>query len=251
MSLTLTLALVVALLVVSRCNWGAIIGAVIGLGGSYLASENAEDAKDDANRATDADRERGFAWIDEFLGQMNAEFFRAEQVYRDRLKLTASAAQAEQLLIADQGNAALQAIERREAQQIGDVRSSMQSRGLGASTVGASLERGVRSDTDRSLTALSEQLTAQRANALRYGTASTAGAMGDLAQIGLSRQSAMAQALSSRLNLIQGTQIGFDASSYQMQANAWGNLGGAIAAWKPESDSDTDDEPSSGGGGWS
>jgi len=222
-------------------SWGQLIGGVVSGIGTYMAAEEAVEGAERAQDQQQANIQQGFGWIDEQLAQLYSQYAQAESLYRDRVALAQGAGVAEQLLLSEQGDAATRALLDREQTQIGTMNSQLQSRGLGSTTVGSALARGIRSDTNRDLTQLSENVARQRAGALRYHTASEGNAMSDLASLFTARSAASQQTMAMRQQLLGDSPVTFHPEAYQMQANAWGQLGGAIAAadWDDDSDGDS------------
>lgn len=206
----------------------AIVGALIAAGGSLYASNQAKKGAEGYQAQLRQDRGTGIAYIDEFLAQLDHEFAKVEQLYREQLNITQGAAVAEQALISQQGEAARRQILERETQRQGEMRAGMARRGLGSSTVQDTYARGIASDTDRQLLGLSEGLTQQRAESLRYNTAAQGSALTGLANVFQAKAGARQGYHSNLLQMLGGTQVTFDASPYAAQANAFGQIGGAL-----------------------
>ena len=207
----------------------AVVGAGISAYGSKSAADSAEAGAARYQGQLNADRGAGIAYIDEFLAQLEHDYAKTEQLYRERLRLTQGSAVAEQALIAEQGDAARRQILEREESRMGEMRGSMARRGLSSSTVQDSYARGIGADTDRQLLGLSDQLANQRAESLRSNTLMQGQALSDLGGVFQSKTAARGQYNSQLLQLLSGTQVTYDPSLYGLEANAWGQLGGAIA----------------------
>lgn len=180
--------------------WGAALAAGGSLAGGLIQGRQAKKSSRSARRRINLDLYKG-------KSEFNRLYGLGEQALQQRIGGIGAAKQETLAEFSRLGGSARQGVLDREQQSFGAIGSDLSRRGLGNTTVGANLRRGVVSDTNRSLQSITEGLANLRGGAISQYAGMESGAYGDLANF-YARQG-------------QG-QFGIQ----QALANVWGGGGG-------------------------
>ena len=134
----------------------ALIGGAAALGSAFLGKKSADKALA-ANQADFGAIQQIYGPLADWgsiFGLQQEGFEKQEGALQDALKQ----AQQGALTTSKIGDSAKQSVLDREQQRMGNLTQSLTNRGLGNTTIGANLARGIGADTDRALAAIDESI---------------------------------------------------------------------------------------------
>ena len=192
--------------------WGAAIaaGASIASGviGGNKAANAANNAQGRATKQLKFGRKMGQGYLD--TGQNALE--QALAMIRGSREQSLSE-------ISRMGHSSRQGVLDRGQQQTSALSAQMASRGLGNTTVGANLGRGIAADTDRALADINEGLAGLNAGTIQNFAGMEAGALSDFARF-----------MSGRADFFMGAQQQLAANNYGVQEQSSGYDFGGLGA---------------------